>query len=84
MRHAAKNKSADNLTPIEKWGLFFSYFDHDDKKDFINSIIQSENGIMAAQNFLAMGTLSAEQVAQGTGLPLEKVLELKDQLTVKA
>ena len=52
IRHAAKNKSADKLTPIEKWGLFFSYVDHDDKQDFINSIIQSEHGIMAAQNIV--------------------------------
>ena len=52
IRHAAKTKSADKLTPIEKWGLFFSYVDHDDKQDFINSIIQSEHGIMAAQNIV--------------------------------
>ena len=52
IRQAAKIKSADKLTPIEKWGLFFSYVDHDDKQDFINSIIQSEHGIMAAQNIV--------------------------------
>ena len=144
IRKSAKTKSADKLTQIEKWGLFFSYVDHDDKQDFINSIIRSEHGIMAAQNivkhmskeddnwfyqfsvwkaecdrntkvaiaekkglekgmeeglkqgiqqgiqqgsyktaienakrFLAMGVLSVEQIAQGTNLPIEKVLELQ-------
>lgn len=143
IRHSTKNKSADKLTPIEKWGLFFSYVDHDDKQDFIKSIIKSEHGIMAAQkivkhmskeddnwfyqfsawkaemdrntrlaiaeekgmekgmkeglqkgmqqgiqqnaiqtaiNLLKMKLGTNEQIAQGTGLPLEKVLELKQQI----
>ena len=52
IRHSTKNKSADKLTPIEKWGLFFSYVDHDDKQVFIKSIIKSEHGIMAAQKIV--------------------------------
>ena len=155
IRNSTKNKSADKLTPIEKWGLFFSYVDHDDKQDFIKSIIQSEHGIMAAQkivkhmskedanwftqfsswkaeydyntrmanaekrglekgmkeglqqgiqegiqegiqqgiqqgsyqtaiqnakNLLVMKVLSTEQIAQASGLPLEKVLELQKNL----
>ena len=32
-----------------------------------------------AQNFLEMG-LSSEQVVKGTGLPLEKVMHLKEQM----
>ena len=52
IRQETRIKSDDKLTPIEKWGLFFSYVDHDDKKDFIDSIIQSEQGIMAAQNIV--------------------------------
>ena len=52
IRKATKSKAADKLTPLEKWGLFFSYVDHDDKQDFINTIIQSEHGIMAAQNIV--------------------------------
>lgn len=147
IRHSTKNKSADKLTPIEKWGLFFSYVDHDDKQDFIKSIIKSEHGIMAAQkivkhmskeddnwfyqfsawkaemdrntrlaiaeekgmerglergmkeglekgmqqgiqqnaiqtaiNLLKMKLGTNEQIAQGTGLPLEKVLELQQQI----
>ena len=42
------------------------------------------NSIESAQNFLAMKVLSPEQIAQGTGLPLEKVLELQKQIPVKA
>ena len=37
-----------------------------------------------AKNFLAMKVLSPEQIAQGTGLPLEQVLELQKQIPVKA
>ena len=155
IRQETRNKSVDKLTPIEKWGLFFSYVDHDDKQDFINSIIQSEHGIMAAQKivkhmskeddnwfyqfsvwkaecdkntrmaiaekkglekgmqeglqkglqqgiqqgiqqgshqtaienakrFLAMKTISVEQIAEGTNLPIEKVLELQKTISANA
>ena len=40
-----------------------------------------EGAIKNAKTFLAMKVLSVEQIAQGTGLPLEKVLELQKQLT---
>ncbi len=36
--------------------------------------------IEASINLLKMNVLSDEQIAQGTGLPLEQVLELKKQL----
>ena len=52
IRQKTRIKSVDKLTPLEKWGLFFSYVDHYDKQDFINSMIQSEHGIMAAQNIV--------------------------------
>ena len=52
IRQASRTKPVDKLTPLEKWGLFFSYVDHDEKADFINSIIKSEHGIMAAQNIV--------------------------------
>jgi len=38
-----------------------------------------ERAIETASNFLKMG-LSPEQVAQGTSLPLEKVLELQEEI----
>ena len=40
---------------------------------------RSEEKIQNAQNFLEMG-LSSEQVAKGTGLSLEKVIQLKEQM----
>ena len=42
----------EKLTPLEKWGLFFSYVDDEKKKDYLNGIIQSEKGIMAANNIV--------------------------------
>ena len=34
-----------------------------------------------ARNFLRMDVLTPEQIAQGTGLPLEEVLALKEELS---
>ena len=41
-----------NLTSIEKWGLFFSYVDHEEKKDLVNRIVKTEKGIMAAKEIV--------------------------------
>ena len=38
------------LTPIEKWGLFFSYVDKEEYADYISELVRSEKGIMAAEN----------------------------------
>ena len=38
------------LTPVEKWGLFFSYVDDDKYADYISELVRSEKGIMAAEN----------------------------------
>lgn len=43
-----------------------------------------QQAIDSAKNFLAMNVLTPEQIAQGTGLPLEQVLELRKQITVQA
>ena len=43
-----------------------------------------QNAIETAKRFLAIKSLSDEQIAQGTNLPLEKVLELKESITEKA
>ena len=40
---------------------------------------ETSKAIENAQNFLKMG-LSSEQVAEGTGLPLEKVIQLKEEM----
>lgn len=38
----------ENLTPLQKWGLYFSYADDESQKDYIRQIAQSEKGIMEA------------------------------------
>ena len=43
-----------------------------------------QNAIENAKNFLAMKVLTHEQIAQGTKLPLEKVLELQKEMLVHA
>lgn len=117
----------EELKPIEKWGLFFSFVDKKVKADYVKNLVRSEKGIMAANtivkkmskadsnwyvqnsryiaecdyntikanakkqglaegqqqkaienalNFLKMNVLTEEQIAQGTGLPLETVKKL--------
>ena len=39
-----------------------------------------ENAIENAKNFLKMNVLSYEQIAQGTGLPLEEVQKLAEEI----
>ena len=43
-----------------------------------------QQAIQAAINLLKMGVLSLEQIAQAQGLPLQKVLELQEEIRVKA
>ena len=43
-----------------------------------------QKAVEAAKNFLRMNVLTPEQIAQGTGLSLEKVLELQKEITVNA
>ena len=42
---------------------------------------QEQKAIETAENFLKMGVVTPEQIAQAAGLPLEKVLELKEKIT---
>ena len=129
----------EELTPVEKWGLFLSYVDHEKKASYVDDIVRSEEGLMAAEtiirhmsqedsnwftqnsidtfqrdmnsiaenaikrgleqgiqqgiqqgaeqkaqetaiNLLKMNLGTCEQIAQASGLPLEKVLELKKQI----
>lgn len=39
----------EELTPVEKWGLFFSYVDKEEYDDYISELVRSEKGIMAAE-----------------------------------
>ena len=136
----------EELSPVEKWGLFLSYVDHDKQAHLVDSIVRSEEGLMAANSIIkhmsaedsnwftqnsidtfqrdmnsiaknaikrgleegrkegiqqgiqqgsqqtAIETakrmlqdkLSIDKTSQYSGLPREKVLELQEQLTVKA
>ncbi len=49
--------------------------------DFENG--KEAKAIEAAINLLKMNKLSPDEIAQAQGLPLEKVLELQQQLLVK-
>ena len=148
--HKLLGKPPEKLTKLEKWGLFLSYASDEDKKEYIETLIKSEEGLMHAKsslltvsqdeinwaiensihtaicdyntermniqererkaieqatekgkaegraegkaegerqasianakNFLRMNLGSPEQIAQGTGLTLEQVLALKEEL----
>ena len=43
-----------------------------------------QKAVETAENFLKMNILSPEQIAQGTGLAVDKVLEIKEKMTVKS
>lgn len=38
----------ESLTPLQKWGLFFSYADDESKAEYVSQITKSEEGIMEA------------------------------------
>lgn len=43
---------AAQLTPVEKWGLFFCYIDHVNVADVLRKIIKDEEGLMAAEKIV--------------------------------
>ena len=40
----------EELSSVDKWGLFFSYVDKEEYSDYMNKLVRSEKGIMAAEN----------------------------------
>ena len=42
----------EELTLIEKWGLFLSYVDKEKKSDYIKKLIKNEDGLMAAEKIV--------------------------------
>ena len=52
IRKKYKENSDAKFSPVEKWGLFFSYVDDEDKKDLIEKISDSDEGIMAAEKIV--------------------------------
>ena len=68
------------------WGLH----DHDVRREGIREGMEKgiekgaeEKAVDTVRKFLAMNVLSHEQIAQGVGLPLEKVQEIADQLRIQ-
>ncbi len=51
------------------------------EKTYIREDAMEQKAVEDARSFLAMNVLTPEQVAQGTGLPLDQVLELQKELT---
>ena len=50
---------------------------------FLSVLDKGYNSIEAAINLIKMAVLSPEQIAQASGLPLQKVLELQEEIKVK-
>ena len=127
----------EKLTTVEKWAKFFLYADCSDKKDYVDRLARTEEGIMHAQealdsisqseaewirernywdavatertireeaeirglesgmeqglqqkaeetakNLLKMKVLTNEQIAQATGLNIDEVKKLADEMNV--
>ncbi|MBB5227056.1 hypothetical protein DYE50_02665 [Treponema ruminis] len=58
--HKLFGKPPEKLTKLEKWGLFLSYASDENKKDYIESIIKSEEGLMRAKSSLL--TVSQDEI----------------------
>ena len=89
---AINHKLLDGLFEEQKWeiiGLMLCEFDQEiyektvreeGRKEGLEAGAQQKS-IEVATNLLKMNILSVEQIAQAEGLPLEKVLELKAQIS---
>ena len=49
---AMLNPKVEKLTTVEKWAKFFLYADCSDKKDYVDRLARTEEGIMHAQEAL--------------------------------
>lgn len=57
----------EKLSPIERWGIFFSYVDDDSQKEYIGEILKQEEGIMAAEKIVkAMSKANSNWYAQNS------------------
>jgi hypothetical protein len=72
----------DNAKQNTQWRKQFMDFQHYMSQSFREG--EQKKAIEAAINLLKLNKLSPEEIAQAEDLPLEKVLELKEQLTVEA
>ena len=76
---ADAKQSTENKRQFMEWERQRAY-DYDEGKEAGISIGAQAKALEAARNFIAMNVLTPEQIAQGTGLPLEQVLDLQKQL----
>ena len=51
----------ENLTPLQKWGMYFSYADDESKASYVGQIGKSERGIMEATTIIK--TMSEDDAA---------------------
>ena len=75
------SKLVDNAKHNTQWRKQFMDFQHYMSQSFREG--KQEKAIEAAINLLKMNKLTPDEIAQAQGLPLEKVLELQQQLLVK-
>ena len=65
-------------------GMSLTEFDEEEFKRVCYEDGVLDKAIEAAENFLRMNVLSLEQISQGTGLPLEQVMQLAEKNSVNA
>ena len=58
--HALLGKPVEELSKLEKWGLFLSYADDERYSQYIDGLIKSEEGIMNAKSSLC--TVSQDEI----------------------
>ena len=75
------SKLVDNAKQNTQWRKQFMDFQHYMSQSFREG--KQAKAIEAAINLLKMNKLTPDEIAQAQGLPLEKVLELQQQLLVK-
>ena len=67
------NTPIEELAPVDKWGLFFSYVDRQEYADYIGKLVRSEKGIMAAENTVRyMSEADANWFAQNSRFIAER------------
>ncbi len=58
--HKLFGKPVENLSKLEKWGLFLSYAGDEKRSEYINCLTQSEEGLMNAKSSLL--TVSEDEI----------------------
>ena len=88
---AAENTVKDMSEADDNWFIQNSRFIYErDRNTLINNAKRrgreegsQQKAVETARNFLRMKVLTPEKIAEGTGLPLEQVIELQKQIVTK-